>query len=74
MNILKSVKDPTCLAIHPYMEESEEKLEEMMPTEEIPSGKSVAAQMHDMEPLNDEQRMQMAELFDNVEVMHNHLV
>ena len=70
MTVLKSVKDPSSLAICPYTEESEE----LMPMEEIPSSKSMVAKIHDMEPLSDEQRMQIAELFDDMEVTHDHLM
>ena len=40
--VLRAIKDPSCLMLWPQTEEVEGLLEEFMPTEDIPSGSSVA--------------------------------
>ena len=39
--ILESIKDPSCLAIHPWTEANTQKLEDMMPPAEVPTGQDV---------------------------------
>lgn len=73
MTVLKAVRDPSCLALYPYMEEVEENLEELMPVAEIPSGESMAAEIVEIEPLDDKQKAQIGELFKDMEAMHGHL-
>ena len=71
--ILAAVRDPFCLAIHPQTEENQQKLEDMMPLAEIPKGEDIAADIHNMEPLIDDQRKHISELFEDMEVAHEHL-
>lgn len=73
MVVLRTVRDTSCLAIHPYMEEIAERLKEVMPLVEIPRGESVAAEINKMEPLNNEQKAQIGELFEDMEIAHEHL-
>ena len=51
--VLKAVHDPTCLAIWPHTEEAEEKLEDLMPEEDIPEGKDAISRIEDAESLTD---------------------
>ena len=55
-------------------EENVQMLEEMIPPSEIPLGRVVASNIDELEPLTDEQRDQIGELFDDMEVAHKHLV
>ena len=68
--VWKSIKDPTCLALRPASEETERALEEMMPPEDITSGKTVAEWAEQKGPLTEEQTCLLADLFDNLEVVH----
>ena len=65
-----SIKDPTCLTLRPVSEEIEKILEEMMPPEDITPGKTVMEQAEQKGPLSEEQVHQIAELFENLEVVH----
>ena len=71
--VLEAIKDPSCLAIHPRTDESIQKLEDMMPPAEVPSGKDVTMNIDDLEPLTDEQRRQISELFEDMELVHEQL-
>ena len=71
--ILKSIQDPTCLAIQRQMEEVEAKLEELMPDEDIPEGKSIIENISKIEELTEQQRQDISEVFENLEVAHKHL-
>ena len=71
--MLESIKDPSCLAIHPQTDANIQKLEDMMPPAEVPSGQDVATNINDMEPLTDEQRRQISELFEDMELAHEQL-
>ena len=55
-------------------EETEQMLEEMMSDEEVPSRTSVSSAVESMEPLTEAQRELITELFDNLDVVHDHLV
>ena len=61
------------LALHPQTQETEDLLEELMPTEEISSGSSVTGMIEDIEPLTADQKNMITELFDDLEVAHNHM-
>ena len=74
MAVLRVVRDPNCLAILPPMEENETRLEELMPLAENLKGEDVAADLDNMEPLTKEQRRQISELFEDMEIMHEHFV
>ena len=68
--VWKCIKDPTCLTLRPASEETERVLEEMMPPEDITPGKIVSEQAEQKGPLTEEQRCLLADLFDNLEVVH----
>ena len=68
--VWKSIKDPTCLALRPVSKEINRTLEEMMPPEDIMPGKIVSEQAEQKGPLTKEQRHLLADLFDNLEVVH----
>ena len=65
--------DPACLAIQKQTEEIEEKLEELMPEIDIPSGEDVIEKIDEIEALTTEQKNDIGELFENLEVTHKHL-
>ena len=44
-----------------------------MPPAEVPRGQDMVTNIDDMEPLTDEQRRQISELFDNMELAHEQL-
>ena len=44
-----------------------------MPLAEIPKGEDMAGDFNNLESLTDDQRMQISELFDDMEVAHEHL-
>ena len=71
--VLEAIKDPSCLAIHLCTDENLQKLEDMMPLAEIPSGKDVVADIDNLEPLMEEQRRQISELFEDMELAHEQL-
>ena len=71
--MLESIKDPSCLAIHPWTDANIQKLEDMIPPAEIPSGQDMAMNIDNMEPLTDEQRRQISELFEDMELAHEQL-
>ena len=72
LDILQSIKDPTCLAIHPQSEEVEGLLEEIIPSDDIPSGSSVIRSMADETILSDEDRELIKELFEMLETAYDH--
>ena len=45
----------------------------MMPSEEVPSGSSITSIIEEIDPLKDEQRHMIAELFNDLEVAHDHM-
>ena len=45
-NVLKSIKDPTCLALHNASEQAEQLLEQLISDEELPSSESVIGRVH----------------------------
>ena len=61
--VLNMLKDPGCMAIHPYAEETERLLEELMPIEEIPSNENMIANINNLEPLSDDQKRWIGALF-----------
>ena len=48
-------------------------MEDMMPLADIPKGEDMAGDIDNLEPLTDDQRMQISELFDDMEVAHEPL-
>ena len=71
--VLEAIKDPSCLAICPHTDESLQNLEYMMSLAEILSGKDVVADIDSLEPLMEEQRRQISELFEDMELAHKQL-
>ena len=64
LDVLRSIKDPTCLAICPQSEEIEALLEEIIPSEEILSGESISRSLPDEAILLDSDRELLTELFE----------
>ena len=71
--VLESIKDPSCLAIRPRTDVNTQKLEDMMPPAEVPTGQDMVTIVEDMKPLTDEQRRQISELFEDLELAHEQL-
>ena len=73
LDILWSIKDPTCLTIRPQSEEVEGLLEELIPSDDIPSDSSVIRSMADETSLSDEDRELIREFFEMLETAYNHI-
>ena len=73
LDILHSIRDPTCLTIHPNSEEVEGLLEELIPSKENPSGSSVIRSMRDEKTLSDEEKEMICELFKTLETAYDQL-
>ena len=73
LDILHSIRDPTCLAICPQSEEAEGLLEELIPPKEIPSSRSVMGSMMDKRTLLGEEREMIHELFETLEMAYDHI-
>ena len=73
LDVLRATKDPTCLAIHPQMEEIEALLEEVIPSEEIPSSESVSKSLSDEDDLSDNDRELIRELFETLETAYDNI-
>ena len=73
LDILRSIKDPTCLTICPQSEEVEGLLEELIPSNDIPSGSSVIRSMADETSLSDEDRELIRELFKMLETAYDQI-
>ena len=71
-DVLKAIRDPTCLALHKGSEEAEELLKELISGEELPSGESVASRICEEGDLTKEQQELIAELFDDLEMAYDH--
>ena len=65
LDILRSIKDPTCLAIRPHSEEVEGLLEEIIPNEDIPSGGSIIRSIPDETILSDQDKQLIGKLSRN---------
>ena len=70
---LKSIQDPTCLALREQTEEVIAKLEEILPESETASGGDVIKSIDDVEALTQEQQHDITEIFDNLEIAHEYL-
>ena len=70
---MKSIQDPTCLALREQTEEVIAKLEEILLESETASGGDVIKSIHDVEALTKEQQHDIAEIFDNLEIAHEYL-
>ena len=73
VSILKSIQDPSCLAVREQMEEVIAKLEEILPESNTTSGKEVIESIDELEPLTKEKRHDIGEVFDNLEIAHKYL-
>ena len=73
LDVLRATKDPTCLAIHPQTEEIRGLLEEVIPSEEIPSGESVSASLSEEDNLSDNDRELIRELFETLETAYDNI-
>ena len=68
-----AISDPTCLALRPKTDVRKELLELMMPLEDVPEGDEVAASIQGNTPLTENQRGLLRELFEDLEVAHEHM-
>ena len=73
MSVLKAIKDTSCMALMPPNSDREEQLEAMMPVE-APDPKDVLSQAKELGDLTKEQKEQIGELFDDLELAHESLV
>ena len=73
LDVLRSIKDPTCLAICPPSEEIEALLEEIIPSEEILSGESVIRSLPYEAILLDSDRELITELFEMLEMTYDNI-
>ena len=70
--VTDAISDPTCLVLRPKTEAREELLEVMMPSEDAPGGDEVMASIQGETPLNKNQRDLLRELFEDLEMAHEH--
>ena len=71
--ILKSIWDPTCLALREQTEEVITKPEEILPESETASGGDVIKSIDDVEALTQERQHDIIEIFNNLEIAHEYL-
>ena len=71
--ILNTIRDPSCLILREPMEEVREKLEEIVLDSDIPSGKDIIQDIEDVGTLNEQQKSDIGEVFDNLEIAHEYL-
>ena len=71
-DVLKSIKDPTCLILHEGLEHTEQLLEDIISEEDISSGRSMIEGAQKVGNLMDEQRGLITELFELMEVAYDH--
>ena len=71
--ILRVIWDPSFLAARKPTEEVEAKLEEIVPESDIISGEEIIRDIDEVEPLTKEQRQDIGEVFENLEIAHKHL-
>ena len=72
-SILKTIRDPTCLALREQTEDVIEKLEEILPDSETASGGEIIKTIDDVEALTEEQKHDIGEIFNNLEIAHEYL-
>ena len=70
--VTHAISDPTCLALQPKTDAREELQEVMMPLEDTLEVDEVAASIQGDTPLNENQRELLKELFEDLEVAHEH--
>ena len=71
--ILNTIRDPSCLILREPTEEVREKLEEIVPDSDIPSGKDIIQDIEGVGTLNEQQKRDIGEIFDNLEIAHEYL-
>ena len=71
--ILNTIRDPSCLILRKFTEEAGEKLEEVDPDSDIPSGKDIIQDIENVGTLNEQQKRDIGEVFDNLEIAHEYL-
>ena len=71
--ILSTIRDPSCLILRKSTEEAREKLEEVDLDSDIPSGKDIIQDIENMGTLNNQQKHDIREVFDNLEIAHEYL-
>ena len=59
--ILNTIHDPSCLILRKSTEEAREKLEEVDPDSDIPSGKDIIQDIENMGTLNEQQKRDIGE-------------
>ena len=73
IGILNTIRDPSCLILRKPTEEAREKLEEVDPDSDIPSGKDIIQDIRNLGTLNEQQKHDIGEVFDNLEIAHEYL-
>ena len=71
--VLEAIKDPKFMVLQPWLDETEQMMEEITPLEELPQGLDVIRNIDDLDPLTESQKTLLGELFDALEVTHEHL-
>ena len=71
--ILNTIRDPSCLILRKQTEEVREKLEKIIPESDIPRGKDVIQDIENMGTINEQQKNDIGEVFDNLEIAHEYL-
>ena len=70
--VVNAIKDPTGLALRLKTDAPEELLEVLMPLEDAPGSEETMASIQGETPLNRDQRNLLRELFEDLEVAHEH--
>ena len=70
---MNTIRDPSCLILREQTEEVRERLEEILPDSDIPSGRDIIKNIEDVEALNKQQKHDIGEIFDNLEIAHEYL-
>ena len=73
VGILNTIRDPSCLILRNPTEEAGEKLEEVDPDADIPSAKDIVQDIEKMGTLNEQQKHDIGEIFENLEIAHKYL-
>ena len=71
--ILSSIRDPSCLILRDQTEEVRQKLEEIIPESDIPRGKDIIQDIEGMGIINEQQKNDIGEIFENLEIAHEYL-
>ena len=72
-SILKTIQDLSCLVLREQTEDIMEKLEELLPDSETASGGDIIKTIEDVEALTEEQKHDIGEIFNNLEIAHEYL-